>query len=93
MYGLLRCIFFNIVRYGKSNLPTDLYGVSTLEYGDTFLLIGGVCNSACFPYVYSDEILKFDPETETWPALGKKLPVGRANHGAVLVGEDVVDCA
>ena len=79
-------------RYATSQLPTDLKNTAPVPFGDSFLIAGGQCNQ-CSPVSYSKDILKYEPDTETWTMRPEKMATGRSWFGAVLVGHDIVVCA
>ena len=79
-------------RYANSDLPTDLYGMGSVPYGDTFLLVGGSCMSACDPNLNSRDILEYEPDSETWLKREEEMAMGRLLFDAVLVEDSIVDC-
>ena len=76
----------------SGNLPIDLYGQASVDYGDTFLMVGGRCSTQCTPDGERDEILEFDPDKEEWIVRSEKMAVQRRFQAALLVGDNVVEC-
>ena len=66
--------------------------MTSVPYGDTLLLVGGRCLSACNPDVNSRGILEYDPDSETWLKREEDMAIGRSVFGAVLVDDSIVDC-
>ena len=76
-----------------SNLTMDIYSAPIVQYEDTFLIVGGVCN-ICFPRTWLDTIYQYDNNSPDggWILRTEKLNQGRANFGAVLVDDEIAPC-
>ena len=90
LYSLKMCLAY--CRYAASALPTDLQGSASVISGDSFLLVGGKCAVKCDPDIYSPDILEWVPEDETFVKRKEQLETGRMYHGAVMVGDAIVNC-
>ena len=63
--------------------------MASVQFGETFLLVGGELSSSTY-----NGIFEFDPESEEWIIREETLPTGVPESGmAVLVGDDIVNCA
>ena len=82
--------YFIISRYANSPLPTDLNGMASVPYGNTFLLVGGECMDQCDPAVIKDEILHFDPDTETWLIREEKMTLEKKRFGVLMVEDRII---
>ena len=79
-------------RNAQEALPTDLYRPASVPYRKTLLLVGGECFSACQPHSASDEILEYEPDSESWITREEKMTTGRYTFGAALVEDIIVNC-
>merc|ERR1719188_2520091 len=69
----------NTWRTAKHRLPSKNYGLTSVPYGRTFMVVGGYTGS------YSDMILLYKPGTEGWETLGQRMTNGRNYVSATLV--------
>ena len=79
-------------RIADTGLPTDLFGMASVPYGDSFLIVGGRCSVQCDPDANSKEIQQYDPDTETWIKRDEKMKSGTQYFAAVLVEDPIVVC-
>ena len=63
-----------------TRLPQNLYGAATVQYMNSFLVIGGYNN-----YEHFDSIIRYNEEDGTWETLPQKLYLARYWHSAVLI--------
>ena len=63
---------------GRVDLPAERDGATSVPYGDTFLLVGGIGVGD------RDEIYKFNPDLENWVQIGR-LDIPRARPAAMLI--------
>ena len=72
------------------DLPKPLYGGASVQYEDSFLLVGGFSTAA---RVASTSLFTFEVETGLWRELPQKLTMGHDLYlTAVLVSDDFVQC-
>lgn len=62
-------------------LPQPLFRANTIQFGDTFLLIGGVTSNG----KSSDRIYKFSTENEGWTELPVSLGEPKVGVAVMLV--------
>ena len=65
-------------------LPFAMYGATSVPYEDSFLLLGGAILTG-----YSDAILRYRPQTESWTLLDTKMPRAAYGMTAVMVKRDI----
>ncbi len=70
-------------------LPYALNYASTVQHGDTFLLVGGYDDDND---EYSRNILQYVPEDEDWVQFGHALLFARAETAAISVPGYVGNC-
>ena len=61
---------------------------ASVAYKSTFLLVGGLTSSN-----YDDTIFEFDPETDEWIQRNEMLSEGKDRLMAIMVQDDIVNCA
>ena len=61
---------------------------TTVPFGDTFLIVGGDNYDTA-----SDQILQFDPDTESWIVREERLEQGRSAHFAMWVNKADYECS
>ena len=70
------------------DLPYSLYSAASVQFGDTFLFIGGAGESD-----YTDTILQFDPATETFIQRTEKLGHKKIYTASFLVPDNYANCS
>ena len=70
-------------------LPEPLYYVSSVQYEDTFLLVGGYGDISGT----LDTIYQYDQTSETWILRPERLSTGKRFMGVVLAGPPAADCS
>ncbi len=70
-------------------LPQPIYHMSSVQYEDTFLLVGG----DTFSGQYSDTIYQYEQTSETWIIREERLSKEKGYMGAVLAGPPAADCS
>ena len=78
-------------RMGETALPTRLCLGIVVPYEDSFLIVGG--DQQLGTERYTDEILQFIPDTESWLLRDERLSIGRYEHYAALVDGSDFNCA
>ena len=74
----------------STSLPSDLRLGQVIPFGNTFLIFGGRQGSDS---TYStDEILEFQPDTETWIVREERMSTPRSGFYAVYVNKSGYDC-
>ncbi len=68
-------------------LPQRLSRMSSVQYEDTFLLVGGHNGGQ-----YLDTIYQYNQSSETWILRPERLSAPKCEFGAVLAGPPVGDC-
>lgn len=68
------------------DLPQEMRDGASVQFGRTFLMIGGADNNAL------DLIYEFDPRNDGWILRDEKIDPERRRHGVTMVGDDVVLC-
>ncbi len=58
--------------------------METIQYEDTFALVGGQ-----FASIYEDVIYVYNPETDQFDLLDERLATGRSQAAAFLVNEEI----
>ena len=69
------------------NLPQPLSFMSSVQYEDTFLLVGGQNLDQKF-----DTIYQYDQTSETWIIREERLSAPKSVMGAVLAGPPAAEC-
>ena len=69
------------------NLPSAWYLSTSVPFGDTFLVVGGVSSGS-----RSDDIYEFDPVANTWKTRIEKMSLDRYDHAAFLVPDEIARC-
>ncbi len=69
-------------------LPHPIDDMSSVQYEDTFLLVGGRNSSHEI-----DTIYQYDQTSETWILRPERLSIPKDDFGAVLTGPPVADCS
>ena len=76
-------------RESSQELPMALRYGTVVPYGDdTFLIVGGDDNVN-----YSDQILMFNPDNESWTDLEQRMEFGKRSAYAALVHDSKVNCS
>ena len=85
----------NTWRYGPS-LPHHITGPASVQFGDSFLVVGGENYIEIAPQdwdaVILDTIYQYDTKTEEFVLRDESMSVKAYAMGAVMVTEDVVNC-
>ena len=70
----------------------EFYDGASVQFGDTFLLVGGRQN--VFPFSASDQIWQFnpDPSDESWVLRPETLKSAKYHTAAFLVPNDYATC-
>ena len=63
-----------------SNLPIPISDAASVQYKDTFLLVGGKTTAADL-----DSIYMYEPDTDTWKQLEERLPEAKNDAVAMSV--------
>ena len=79
------------------DLPHQMEFPASVQFGDSFLLVGGTNyvrheEDGNFDMIYLDTIYQWDSDTESFALRPEKMSVGVTAVGAVMVTEDVVSC-
>ncbi len=69
-------------------LPQPIFYMSSVQYEDTFLLVGGRNVSQ-----YLDTIYQYDQTSETWILREERLSTPKGYMGAVLAGPPAAECS
>ena len=84
--SLFRSTLYNpltrLWRTAEASLPFGRYHSSVVQYGNTFLVVGG--NIYPDSAANTDEILQFNPDEETWTVREERLSPARGSAMAVL---------
>ena len=81
----INCIF----RYGTALTASYLELPSSVQWGDTFLIFGGITPNA----IFMTEVLEFDASIEAFTVRSETIDVGRTAGAAVLVDNSILDCS
>ncbi|CAM6054615.1 unnamed protein product [Sphagnum tenellum] len=76
-------------RFGQDYPAGAIFGASSIQHADTFLVIGGYYASSG----YHDTIYQYDSEIEGFRVLPQRIELGRNSFAAVLAPGDFVDCS
>ena len=71
-------------------LPTRLCFGNVVPFGDTFLIVGG--DTQMGNERYTEEILQFDPDSESWIVRDERMTIGRYLHFTVWVDASDYNC-
>ena len=71
-------------------MPHAAYDGASVQYGDSFLAIGGSDGDTNSQDL--DSVHRFDVETDSWVELPHRMEEARAFFPAFLVPEDFVEC-
>ena len=85
-------IYIIYSRYGTTTLPNPFRSMASVPFGNSFLLIGGRSGDSYDNYIFRQDILEFEPKSETWTIRANKLATGRTMMGATLVRDNIVNC-
>ena len=77
-------------RLSDQFLPHYLRESEVVQYGDTFLIVGG--HDGDMYSDTSDEILQFNPDDETWLVREERLSSPRAGAYVAFVDSDMYGC-
>ena len=67
------------------------WGGSSIQYGNTFVIVGGDERNGTDQYKSS--VIKFDTDTRSWMDLPQVLATGRSEFAAFLVPDWFVRCS
>ena len=83
----------NLWRNGPE-LPVakDLENPAAVQYGNTFIVLGGRDYGLGDPDSIRDTLFMFDPKNDDWIQLPQKLLSGRRYCAAFLVPDDFIQC-
>ncbi len=70
-------------------LPDAFDDMASVQYEDTFLVIGGFDGSS----TRLDTIYQYDPNSESWVLRPERLASPRGAMGAVLTGPPLANCS
>lgn len=73
----------------KASLPFDISWGSTVEFGQSFAIIGGVSDTRGYEL---NTILYYDPESDSWRVLDKTLKKPRQQFSAFWVSDEFAKC-
>ena len=68
------------------DLPYELQGGASVQYEDTFIIVGGLSSRR------TDQIIKFDVKTEDWIILPQHLQAPRDIFTAFLIPDSYIEC-
>ncbi len=68
-------------------LPDEVAYMTSVQYEDTFLLVGGRTPA------YLDTIYQYNPALETWILREERTSIPKAYMGAALGGPPAADCS
>ena len=74
----------NMYSFSASNLPIPISDAASVQYKDTFLLVGGKTTNADL-----DAIFMYEPDTDTWVELEERLPEAKNDVVAVTVSRSM----
>ncbi len=81
---------FFLVAAGKGHYPFKFRASTSVQYGDTFLVVGGHDETAAD----RDAVYAFDPQTENWTLMPERMSGPKHGVAAVLVGPgDFLRCS
>ena len=63
-----------------------------VPYGSTFLIVGGRNGAGAGSEFYSNDILQFDPDEESWIVREERLARRRYSHYAAIVSGEDYEC-
>jgi len=72
----------------NSKLPYPMYGLSCAPLGDYIYCLGGYYVLQGLP-VYSDNIIRYDPRTDSISIISAKLPTGRSGLSCTSYGNSI----
>ena len=87
---LLYNVYEGVWTEGAYPLPYALLHGTVVQYGNTFLVVGGLNTD---DDIYESRILQFDPEDASWIVREELLHVARDAAYATLVPDEVVTCS
>ena len=73
------------------DLDYGIHGGASVQYGQSFIIVGGHTYDPT--EILFDNVLRFDPATETWQEVsGATMAEGREYFAAFLVPDDYGNC-
>ena len=74
-----------ILLFPGNSLPTVSHRASSVQYMDTFVVVGGYSDGTG----NLDTILKYNTNNDTWSELPEKLKKARSDHTAIMVDRSI----
>ena len=81
-----------LFRFANTQLQHEIFYPASVPFRNTFLIVGGRCNTQCDPDIYHSEILEYNPDDETWTVRPETLDKERSHLAALLVEDSVLNC-
>ena len=76
-------------RSGTNPYPRTILGATGVQYGDTFIVVGGAVGAL----EETEHVYRFEPDTEGWTLMPERLPGPMKHVGAFVVSpEEFPEC-
>ena len=75
---------FTSTIFSARNLPIPISDAASVQYKDTFLLVGGKTGGADLDTTYM-----YEPETDSWRELEERLPEAKNDPVAMIVSRSM----